>query len=301
MLVAGVELGGTKCVCLLAGGPDDLRAEVRIETRDPASTLAAAACALADWQTEAPLAGIGIASFGPLDLAAGSRTYGQLVSTPKPGWTGTDVVAPFRAVGVPLELDTDVNGAALAEGRWGAAQGCDHFIYVTVGTGIGAGTIVHGRPIRGAGHSEAGHLRVGRQPGDTWPGACPFHGDCVEGLASGPAIEACAGRSPATLGHDDPVWTTVAHTLGGLLHNLVLTVAPQRIVIGGGIVDGQPQLLPLVRHALVASLGGYAHGARVADDVDRFVVAPALGRRAGPLGAVALGLQAAERAPRPRS
>ena len=147
----------------------------------------------------------------------------------------------------PIVLDTDVNAAALAEGRWGAAHGFDHYVYVTVGTGIGVGTIVHGRPVRGAGHSEAGHLRVARIAGDLFPGSCSFHGDCVEGLASGPAIAARAGRPAESLDADDPAWSMAAHALGGLLHNLTLTVAPSRILVGGGVASGQPQLLTLVR------------------------------------------------------
>jgi fructokinase len=295
VLVAGVELGGTKCVCLLAGGPDDVRAEVRLPTRDPASTLAEVASVLSDWNVRSELDAIGVASFGPIDLDPASHTWGRLLATPKAGWSGVDVVAPLREFGIDIALDTDVNGAALAEGRWGAARDLENFVYVTVGTGIGVGTIVHGRPIHGVGHSEAGHLRVGRLPGDAWPGACPFHGDCVEGLGSGPAFAARVGRPVESLGADDPAWDGVVHALGAMLHDLVLTTAPQRILVGGGIAIGQPHLLPRLRSALVANLAGYAHGARVAADVDHYLTTPALGLRAGPLGAVALAVDAALR------
>jgi fructokinase len=297
VLVAGVELGGTKSVCSLATGVDDVCEEIRIETGEAGPTLDQIARTLARWHATRPLAGLGIASFGPLNLDARQPGYGRIGSTPKPGWSEVDLLAPLRALCVPVSLDTDVNGAALAERCWGAAQGLDHFVYVTVGTGIGVGTIVHGRPIRGAGHSEAGHLRVGRLVGDTWPGACPFHGDCVEGLASGPAIAARVGRSAQTLSQDDPAWESVAAALAGLLHDLALTVAPERILVGGGVADGQAHLLPRIRRLLVRSLGGYAHAARIGSDVDRYVCAPALGRRAGPLGAIALALQAAAKRP----
>jgi fructokinase len=296
VLVAGVELGGTKCVCVVADGTPVVREETRIETRDPTATLAEIATVLGQWRETLPIRAVGVASFGPLDLDAASPRYGHMLATPKPGWSGVDVLGALRiGPDVPVALDTDVNGAALAEGRWGAARGLDHYVYVTVGTGIGVGSIVHGRAIRGAGHSEAGHLRVPRLAGDDWPGVCPFHGDCVEGLASGPAIAARAGRPAETLTADDSAWTPVVHALAAMLHNLVLTTAPRRIVLGGGIVTGQPHLLPRLRRTLAESLAGYAHAALVLQDADRYVTTPALGERAGPLGAVALGVDAARR------
>lgn len=291
MLVAGVELGGTKCVCIRATGPADVRDEVRVDTGDPLGTLARISDTLARWHAAEPLAAVGVASFGPLDLDPAAATYGRLRRTPKRGWSGVDLLAPLRDLGVPVALDTDVNAAALAEGRWGGARGLDHYVYVTVGTGIGVGTVVHGRPIRGLAHSEAGHLRVPRLAGSRGgPGTCPFHGDCVEGLASGPAIAAQAGRAPELLAEDDPAWDVASHALAGMLHDLVLTVAPQRILLGGGIADGQPHLLPRLRALLLQSLAGYAHGEVVARDVERFLAAPELGSRTGPLGAIALAL-----------
>jgi fructokinase len=295
VLVAGVELGGTKCICLLGSGPQDVRERRRVDTHDPVSTLASIRGVLLEWHARAPLRALGVASFGPLDLDPRSATHGAVVSTPKPGWSGANLLGALALEGVPTGVDTDVNAAALAEHRWGGAQGLDHYVYVTVGTGIGVGTVVHGRPVRGLGHSEAGHLRVGRLPGDAWPGACPFHRDCVEGLASGPAVAARAGVPSEQLPATHAAWETVAFAIGGLLHNLVLTVAPQRILVGGGIALGQPHLLPRVRSALVASLSGYAHAAALGRDIDRYVRSPALGHDAGPLGALALGLAVAER------
>lgn len=288
LLFAGVEMGGTKCVCLLATGPDDIRDEVRIPTTTPAKTLTAIGTVLARWQVEHGFQAIGVASFGPLELDPGSAHHGTLVNTPKPGWTGANLLAGLKRFGVPVGLDTDVNGAALAEGRWGGAQGLDSHTYVTVGTGIGVGSVVRGLTVRGLGHSEAGHLRIPRLAGRTWGGACPFHGDCVEGLACGPAIQAQAGVPAAELPPTDPIWEEVVQALAALLHNLVLTTAPQRILIGGGVVAGQPFLLPRLRQALVESLNGYGAAPAIVADIDSFVAGPALGTFAGPLGAVAL-------------
>ncbi len=297
-LVAGVELGGTKCVCVLASGagpePGDVRETVRLETTTPDETLGAIAEVLGRWRAEVGFEALGIGSFGPLELDERRADYGAIVTTPKPGWSGADLLALRRELGrdVVFGLDTDVNGAALAEGRWGAARSLSSFAYVTVGTGIGVGAIVNGRPVRGLGHVEAGHLRGGRMAGDAWPGVCPYHGDCVEGLAAGPAIAARAGRPGQDLEADDPVWAPVIHALGGLLHNLVLTTAPERILIGGGVFGGQPQLYPRLRQALADSLAGYAQGERIAGEIDSFVQPPGLGGMAGPLGAVAIGLEA---------
>ena len=234
-LVAGVELGGTKCVCILASGPEDVRGEARIATTTPEETLGSVTEVLRQWRAGPGFAALGIASFGPLELDERSPDHGRIVATPKPGWSGADLTVLGAGLGVPVSLDTDVNGAAFAEGRWGAARGLRSFAYVTVGTGIGVGTVIGGRTVRGLGHSEAGHLRVARPAGDEWPGVCPYHGDCVEGLASGPAVKARAGRSGDQVGPDDPVWDMVVHALGGMLHNLVLTTAPERILIGGGV------------------------------------------------------------------
>lgn len=287
-LIAGVELGGTKTICILASGPDDVRDEARVATTTPGETLSAVRAVLERWKGEHGYAAIGIGSFGPLELDPASPEHGCIVSTPKPGWSGADVLGLAAGLGVQAVLDTDVNGAALAEGRWGAARGLDSWAYVTVGTGIGVGSIVGGRPVRGLGHSEAGHLRVPRLAGDTWPGACPYHGDCAEGLACGPAIRARTGRAAETLSPDDPAWDGVVHALAGLFHNLTLTALPQRILLGGGVGAGQAHLTPRVREALRGSLNGYGATGRI--DFDQFLLAPELGDRAGPLGAIALGL-----------
>ncbi|WP_298689987.1 ROK family protein [uncultured Sphingomonas sp.] len=291
---AGVELGGTKCVCTLATGPNDILEQHRIATTTPDETLGAIERHLEGWtRTHRPVA-LGLASFGPLDLDPRSSHYGYITATTKPGWRDADVARRLRgSMGLPIAIDTDVAGAALAEQRWGGAEGLTSFAYVTVGTGVGAGIVVGGRPIRGLGHPEAGHMHVARMDGDTWPGACTFHGDCVEGLASGFAIEARAGRPASQIDADDPVWETAAHAIAGLCHNLVMTVAPERILIGGGVIDRQPQLLPMVRRMLAASLAGYGDAARLVDRIESFVARPQLGDQAGPLGSIALAIDAA--------
>ncbi|MES2861412.1 MAG: ROK family protein [Pseudomonadota bacterium] len=287
-LVAGVELGGTKCILVLGTGPGDIRAEARIATTTPVETLDAIDEVLRRWQAKHGFQAVGVASFGPIELDPASPDHGRIVNTPKPGWSGANVLGRARRWGVPIGFDTDVNAAAFAEGRWGGALGLSSFAYVTVGTGIGVGAVVEGRSIRGLGHMEAGHLRVGRLAGGDFAGVCPFHGDCVEGLASGPAIAARAGFPAETLTRSDPAWDEPVFALAGLFHNLVLSVAPERILLGGGIGMGQPHLLPRIRAALLDSLAGYAQAPRIAAGIDAFLVNPALGHRAGPMGAMAL-------------
>lgn len=290
-LVAGVELGGTKCICILASGPDAVEEEVRIPTTHPDETLPAIEAVLDRWRG---FAAIGIASFGPISIDRSAANYGQVTATPKPGWANTDIVGRIeRRYGVPVGFHTDVVGAALAEARWGAAQGLGDIAYVTVGTGIGVGVIAGGRPVDGLTHAELGHIRPVRMAGDDWVGNCPFHGACLEGLASGPAIAARTGRPAETLGADDPAWDSVVHALGQLLHTLVLTGVPRRIVMGGGVMVGMSHLFPRVRAAMLDSLAGYVPIPEIAEP--SYVVPPALGGRAGPLGAILIGGQALER------
>ena len=289
-LLAGIELGGTKCVCTLGTGPDDIRAQVTLSTQDPCSTLDAIAAVIEKWRVDFDSPGaLGIASFGPIDLRHGSPTYGCMGATPKRGWPNADILGYFtRRFAIPVGLSTDVIGAALAESRWGDAQNLRDFAYVTVGTGIGAGIVVAGRSVFGCHHSEIGHYRIARAAGDTWPGSCPFHGDCVEGLASGPAIEARTGQPGATLAEDHPVWDTVAHALAQMCHLLIATVAPQKILVGGGVVSGHPHLFPRMRHLLLASLNGYLHIPEMQNDIEHYLAPPGLGTLAGPLGALAV-------------
>jgi len=289
---AGIELGGTKCICILGTGPDDIRAREQLPTGDPAATLAAIAEILTHWHSAAgPLASIGIASFGPLDLREGSQAFGSIGKTPKQGWGHTDLVGYFsNRFAVPVGITTDVIGAALAEGRWGAGRGLRDFAYVTVGTGVGVGLIHEGRPLIGVHHPELGHVRIARAPGDTWPGQCPFHGDCVEGLVSGPAIKARCGVAGSDLPEDHPAWMLVAHALGQLAHILVTSVAPQRILMGGGVLTQRAPLFSAMRAQLDSSLNGYLDIGEIREGLDTYLVPPGLGADAGPLGALAVAI-----------
>lgn len=293
-LCGGIEAGGTKFVCVVGSGPDDIRAEQRIATTTPDETLAAVRRFFADArEVHGPIAALGIGSFGPVDLRRGSPRYGWITSTPKPGWADTDLVGPLReAVGVPVAFDTDVNAAAVGEWRWGAAQGLSSLLYLTVGTGIGGGALIDGRPVHGLVHPEMGHVRVPHDRAvDPYAGGCPFHGDCLEGLASGPAIQARWGTPAESLPPDHPAWALEARYLALALHDYACTLSPERIVIGGG-VGSTPHLLPRVRRELATLVNGYIQAPALTGGLDGYVVPPALGSRSGVLGALALAERA---------
>ena len=293
-LIAGVELGGTKVNCILARGPDAVEEEVRIPTAGSTETMPAIEAVLDRWRG---FAGIGVASFGPLQVDRAAADWGSVTVTAKPGWVNVDIARRWeRRYGVPVGFHTDVVGAALAEAKWGAAAGLPDMAYVTVGTGIGVGLVSRRLPLDGLTHQELGHIRPVRLPGDDWVGVCPFHGACYEGLASGSAIAARAGAKAETLPPDHPVWDGVVHVLGQLLHMLVQTGVPRRVVFGGGVMVGMPHLYPRMREAMLKSLAGFSVLPEVAL-ADTYVVPAALGARAGPLGAILLGQQAAGSSP----
>ncbi|MBL8136236.1 MAG: ROK family protein [Acidobacteria bacterium] len=290
VLLGGVEAGGTKFVCVVGTGIDGLRTECRIPTTTPAETLGEVVRFFADAsRVHGPLGAIGVGSFGPVDLHASSPTFGCITATPKPGWSGADLVGTFgRELGVPVGFDTDVNAAALGEWRHGAARGLDSFVYLTVGTGIGGGGLAAGRLLHGLVHPEMGHLRVPHDhAADPFPGVCPFHGDCLEGLASGPAMAARWGTAAETLDAGHPAWALEARYLALALQNIVCTLSPERVVIGGGVM-AQPALLPRVRRELATLLNGYVQAPEVLHHMDEYVVAPVLGDRAGVAGALVL-------------
>jgi fructokinase len=292
-VLGGIEAGGSKFVCAVGTGAGALGAELRIPTTSPAETLPRAIAFFEAEAARTPLAALGIASFGPVDLDPASATWGWITSTPKPGWTDIELAGAFRrALGVPVGFDTDVNGAALAEQRWGALRGSDPGVYLTVGTGIGGGAIVNGRPLHGALHPEMGHLRVPRDARDSFAGACPYHGDCLEGLASAEAMRRRWRAAPEALPSEHPAWELEATYLALGLAAVVALLSPQRIVLGGG-VTGEPTLLPRVRARLRPLLGGYLRAPALVD-LDAYVVAPALGQQAGVLGALVLAAAAAE-------
>jgi fructokinase len=290
---AGIEAGGTKWNCMVARNPNDILAAQRIPTTSPEETIPAAIEFFKAHESE-KIKGLGIGSFGPLDLNPASTTYGYLTTTPKPGWGNTDLVGKFkRALNLEVGFDTDVNAAALGEFRWGAGHGLSDFIYLTIGTGIGGGGFVNGGLIHGLVHPEMGHMRIPHDwQADPFPGACPYHGDCLEGLATGPAIEARWGKKGEHLPPDHPAWELEAHYLALGLVNLVTTLSPQRIILGGGVMD-QEQLFPLIRTRVQELLNDYISAPDVQINIDQYIVPPGLGSRAGVLGAIALAQGAA--------
>jgi fructokinase len=292
-LYAGIEAGGTKFVCVVGAGPDDIRAEARFPTTSPEATLRQVLEFFREQRAQhGPLTAAGIASFGPVDLDPASPTYGFVTSTPKAGWSRTDMVGPVRqALGVPVRFDTDTNAAALGEQRWGAAQGLDTFLYLTIGTGIGGGGLFNGERMHGLVHPEMGHVRVPRDAAvDPFPGACPFHGDCLEGLASGPAMNARWGRPAESLPDDHPAWALEARYLALALNNFICTLSPQRIVMGGGVMERR-SLFPLIQRDVRGLLNDYVQAMQLLGHLERYVVPPAFGSRAGALGALALAME----------
>ena len=290
-MFGGIEAGGTKFICGIGTSPDDLQT-TQFPTSSPDVTLAS----VIDFfkRVRVPLDGIGIGSFGPIDPDRNSETYGRITSTPKPGWANFDLVGAVRdALNVPIHFDTDVNAALLAEARWGAARGLSDAIYMTIGTGVGGGAMVRGEVIRGLVHPEMGHLRIPHDHArDPFPGTCPYHGDCFEGLACGPAIQARWGAIATTLAPDHPAWALEAQYIAYGLNNLAVSFSTQRILLGGGIMQ-QSHLFGLVREEFSRLLNGYVQHPELLYHVDRFIQPPQLGGRAGVLGTLVLAEQAA--------
>jgi fructokinase len=282
----GIETGGSKWECAIGTGPGNLRAAATIPTTTPAETIARA---VAFFEREGPVAAMGIGSFGPVDQKRSSPTWGHITTTPKPGWAHTDVGQEIRRrLSVPVAFDTDVNAAALGEHRWGAAQGLDTFCYITVGTGIGGGGMARGKLLHGLVHPEFGHMRIPHdRTADPFPGVCPYHGDCWEGLASGHAIEARWGRPPEELAGEAAVWELEARYLALGVVSVICVLSPERVVLGGGVMS-QPALLPLVQREVTGLMNGYLDTAAVSDGIASYITLPELGSRAGVLGAIAL-------------
>jgi fructokinase len=286
----GVEAGGTKWVCGIGSGPDDLHELVTIPTTTPKEVLERTA---EFFLRNGGVSAVGVGSFGPLDLRRG-----RITTTPKPGWADTEVVSALqRALGVPVAFDTDVNAAALGEQRWGAAAGLQTFCYITVGTGIGGGVMVDGRLLHGLLHPEIGHMLIPHdRERDPFGGVCPFHGDCFEGLASGSSIRQRWGRPGEQLGDEAEVWELEAEYLALGIVNVICTVSPQRVILGGGVMK-QPALRSLVQTRVRERLAGYVSAPELSDGIGEYIVSPALGDRAGVLGAIELArLAAGERA-----
>jgi fructokinase len=296
-IVGGIEAGGTKVDCVIGSGPEDIRAKIRLATTDPQTTIGELIHFIAEYEkSNEHLSALGIACFGPLDLDAASPTYGSITSTPKPGWSNTPVLSAFRdALRIPVAIDTDVNVAAFGEYRWGAAQGLKNFLYITIGTGIGGGGILNGKLMHGLTHPEMGHIRVPQDTqADPFNGVCSYHGNCLEGLASGPALEKRWGRKAEILEDDHPGWRLEARYLGYGLVNYICTLSPEKIILGGGVMQKQ-QLYPLVRSEVASLLNAYITSEMLAAHMDEYICPPALGNRSGVYGAMALALQETER------
>jgi fructokinase len=292
MRVAAVELGGTKVMVTVGTDAERHAPPIRIPTSAPQATLQAVVAALDAFRRQGEaFDAIGVASFGPIHLDPRTALFGRLGNTPKPGWAGVDILAPLRNVfDLPIALETDVNAAALGEGGYGAA-GCSDYAYITVGTGVGVGLVCRGRPIHGAGHPEAGHLLVRQRRDDAFAGVCFAHGACIEGLISGPALETRLGAPASNLAPDHAVWDLSGDYLAQLCMALVLTTAPERIVLGGG-VGGRPELLSAARRHLGRHLNGYIDRYQTQADIDA-LLAPAMLENSGLIGALGLAQAAA--------
>jgi fructokinase len=285
----GVEGGGTKFNCMIGTDPYHVLATQTFPTTDPKRTLDEVTQFFRQELRGYELAAIGVGSFGPIDLNPGSATYGYITTTPKPSWEYTNIVGILKdRLQVPVAFDTDVNAAALGEYRWGAAQGCDPSIYITVGTGIGGGLYVNGAPLHGLIHPEMGHLQLPRLDGDDFPSICPYHDHCWEGLASGSAIAARTRGKPAQhLPPDNPVWETEAQYLAMGITNIIYIASPHRIILGGGVMR-QEHLFPRIREYVKKLLNGYLHHAALQEDIESFIVPPKLGSKSGLFGALEL-------------
>jgi len=297
-LYGGIEGGGTKFICVVGSGPNDIRAESRFQTTTPEETMARAVDFFKQQESSlGKLGSIGFACFGPLDPNPVSPTYGHILPTPKPHWTGANVIGMLRSAfdDIPLSFDTDVNGAALGEWRWGEGQGLHTFIYLTVGTGIGGGAYVEGKLLHGLIHPEMGHIAIRHDfKKDPFEGVCPFHGDCFEGLASGAAMEKRWRQRGDTLPNDHPAWELEVEYIAQALASYSFMLSPQRIIIGGG-VGSLPHLLPRIQQGTKALINGYIQSPVILKNIESYIVSPGLGNRSGMLGAIALAEQALQK------
>lgn len=286
-MFAGIEAGGTKFVCGVGTGPNDL-VTATVPTTTPAETLPKVIEFFRS--TGHDLKAIGIGSFGPVDLDEDSPSYGHVTSTPKPGWAHSDLRgAVQRALNLPVAFDTDVAAAALGEARWGAARGLADALYITIGTGIGGGAIVNGKVVHGLVHPEMGHLHIPRDAAaDPYAGCCPYHGNnCFEGLACGPAIEQRWGMSAKQIPEGHPAWDLEARYIALGVVNIVLTISPKRVILGGGVMQTH-HIFPKVRAEFVRLLNGYLKHPAILDGAAEYIVPPQLGSNAGVLGCLVL-------------
>jgi fructokinase len=301
-LYGGIEAGGTKFVCMVARGPGQVVDEIRFMTTTPEETLGKAIQFFQPFVVSGQVNAIGVGAFGPLDSNRQSPTYGFVTATPKPGWSNTNILGTLRhALKINIAFDMDVNTAALGEYLWGASKGCDPSLYLTIGTGIGGGYIVNGRPLIGLLSLEMGHVLIPHSRElDPFPGNCPFHGDCFEGLASGPAIEKRLGLTGAMIPDNDPYWDIEADYIASALMNYILTLSPKKIILGGGVMQRE-SLFPKVQRRVRELLNGYVSSKEILEEIEDYIVPPALGNQSGSLGAIALAMQMDENGNEPRN
>jgi len=292
-LYGGIEAGGTKFVCAVADGLNHFLEESLFNTTSPAGTFQQVIHFFQPHTTSGRIKTIGLGTFGPLDLDPQSATYGFIQATPKPGWSNTDMIGPLqRELGVKIKLDTDVNAAALGEFACGASAGFDPSLYITIGTGIGGGYLKNGKPLQGLGNTEMGHVRIPHDfERDPYPGCCLFHGDCLEGLASGPAIQGRFEEAAETLPDDDPFWDLEAEYLAYALMNYILVLSPRKIILGGGVMQ-RDFLFPLIRRKVQETLNGYVESRSLLENIETYIVPPKLGNRSGVIGALVLAMSA---------
>lgn len=292
-LYGGIEAGGSKFVCAVSTSPAEAPlAILRVPTTSPRETLSE----VVDFFIDHDLKSLGVASFGPVDLRSRSPTYGYIMDTPKKGWKDTDLVGALKGrLRVPVGFDTDVNASVLAESLYGAAQGMSDVVYLTVGTGIGGGALVNGGVIHGLVHPEMGHVPVTRHPADSFAGRCPFHGDCLEGMASGPAIEERWSKPPGSIQQGHRAWDMEAFYLAQGVRTIMLMLSPERIVLGGGVMKNR-SLFPMIRERVIEMLHGYLNHESIAGEkIDEYIVPPSLGDRSGLVGAMELARRAVVR------
>jgi fructokinase len=294
-LYGGIEAGGTKFVCCAASGPRYIEEEVRFATTTPQETLRKAVQFFERYVATGQIKTIGVGCFGPLELNPNSSQYGYITATPKPDWSNTNVRGILqRQLGVKIAIDSDVNAAALGERIWGASRGTDPSLYLTIGTGIGGGYLQAGKPLHGLVNPEMGHIRIPHnRERDPFDGSCPFHGDCFEGLASGPAIEKRMKASGATIPESDPFWELEAGYIASALMNYILVLSPKKIILGGGVMQRE-FLFPKVRNRVRELLNGYVSSKAILEQIDEYIVPPGLGNQSGSMGAIALAMQLEE-------
>lgn len=288
---AGIETGGTKTICMIANNPRDIVAETRFPTSGPEETIEKIKQFFTEHSQGITIKSLGIGSFGPIDLNPHSSTYGYITTTLKPGWKNTNLVGILKEyLNVPIAFDTDVNAAAYGEYLWGAAQGLSPMIYITVGTGINGGIVFNHHLFHGLIHPEMGHMFIPHdREKDPFPGNCIFHKNCLEGLASGTALKERWGMPAETIPDDHPAWELEAAYLSRAVTNLILSISPKRIVMGGGVMQ-RKHLFSLLHQRIPPLLNGYLHCTEINENIQQYIVPPALGYRSGVLGAIGLAM-----------